>query len=1160
MEKQLISFNGKKLNWDDDIDLIPLGDSRYRLDIVYPNGDNNVVENRREFVSRTINLPIGFNTPVGYCDDIENNAKIIAFYNSSNLHSIIRIYNYSTSYDNLSFSRTEWNFKEYYQVEMGIIGTGDDSFLIMNDNYNPTRCVNIKNLIDGNYPLLSSCDVNLLRPNPLPNFYCFKENISTAKYNYISGKRFQFAYNHIFKDGLETAISHWSHSIFDYGDEYINSELDTNYRYGGTTIPFFDPKVNQIFLRLNGNSSVSKIKIYVKITDIGNGVSGEWGLYDTIDASTYTWGTYITYVFENTKQCQYVDQSVFNYLQYDIPFKSGTMNIINGDRILLGNNDSKYSNIDLDINLTCSSNNITDSLTTLISQSVMTTQGASTLDIKGVYITWQTKLQYIVVITKKINGIFSSKEVYSYQYDTPYTSGYLVNEPGNIIKYINNTNIVSFFVNEINSKTKYNINTHVYASGHPNSIYITNSDYTTCEITATCISSPIVVKISTCKENSSINLGICYYDNNGTPFKVHPLPPVNIPANGNILSNTAGYFRNDILYQINNLPPSDAAYYQFMYAGNNILEHFTIPLLFTDYLGYTSDLEYTQAETLINIDQAISRCYNSNEIININNFEIKKGDRLRIKGYMLTAITIINISEYIDLEIIGLDIDGKLIIPSLSSFNENKNIPTHRIYIVEFYRKKTVTNSTDLVYYEIGDVIPITGGYHEATSKGTGIAINQTSSVPAQGIINFEDAYIFPYYFTDIGIPIIVPVESKSSSFGYDSKLLSPQIDATSGRFNICDDKQIRKIDQSLIYGGVLKQGDLNYNEINKFINSPVYLDSKYGNIIGIVQVGKTLQVYQETKISSIYLNAVETTLADGSTQMNYSDKILGTINYLPYSIGCSHKGGITNNLYSTYFFDLKTSAWYKFSQDGLKDITSLAKMKNYGIYLSTIISNSIEADNTIKIVSGYDPVKDLYLFTYKNYTDPTKNVTMGFHEPTNSWLSWYSFYPDIYYNFNNNIFYHAEKTSSVMELKRHHENSIRVLTGVIQIHFNYSPTDVKTFDYIELLADQIWSPTENNDITVDDNSVAYQNPISKEWSYGKMSSLLKESHFKEREGKFFATFLRNMLNKKGILGGIIYLINGEVLKGNTISIKLRNIKTTVNSLKAIIIGYRKSL
>jgi hypothetical protein len=74
-----------------------------------------------------------------------------------------------------------------------------------------------------------------------------------------------------------------------------------------------------------------------------------------------------------------------------------------------------------------------------------------------------------------------------------------------------------------------------------------------------------------------------------------------------------------------------------------------------------------------------------------------------------------------------------------------------------------------------------------------------------------------------------------------------------------------------------------------------------------------------------------------------------------------------------------------------------------------------------------------------------------------------------------------------------------------------------------------------------------------------KMSSLLKEIHFKYYENRWVAWFLRNVLNKRGTSRGKIGLVNGELLRGKCISIKLRNTKSTVNKLRSIIIGFENS-
>jgi hypothetical protein len=97
MEKGIISPAGRKLNWDDDIDLIPLGDSRDRLDIVYPNGDINVIESRRDVTIILAGTGGAVYTLIGHCRDIENNAIILFLCGvNEKLDKIVRFYSDNT--------------------------------------------------------------------------------------------------------------------------------------------------------------------------------------------------------------------------------------------------------------------------------------------------------------------------------------------------------------------------------------------------------------------------------------------------------------------------------------------------------------------------------------------------------------------------------------------------------------------------------------------------------------------------------------------------------------------------------------------------------------------------------------------------------------------------------------------------------------------------------------------------------------------------------------------------------------------------------------------------------------------------------------------------------------------------------------------------------
>jgi hypothetical protein len=1481
LEKGIISPAGKKLNWDDDIDLIPLGDSRDRLDIVYPNGDINVIESRHAFQ----NIPIGILgnlTLIGSCDDIENNAVILFFYSDDNRHWIIRFYSDNTT-QVLSRLASQWNFsKDHYIHDAGIIGSGDDALLWFNDNYNPPRYVNIKNLADSKYPDLNDSEINLLKPAPIHKPTLTIGSDVTFSGNNVRGKRFQFAYSYIYDTSQESTVSHWSDSLFDYRDYFYNNIFDTN-----TNIS------NKIDLVLPVDfSNITKINLYVRNVDLGTGAQGSWNLYDVLDLtdSNYHDNSYY-YTFYNDKG-SYAADPAFMLLNYDdVPFTSAVMRAINGDRILLAENNSKYSNIDIDIDLTPKAIHYSSipSNDIYIKGNAIDVNLPIDINILGVL---GNKYLFTFKIQKIRGGIVAGIEQYYYEYSTTQSSG----------GYMSNTEIVNNFVAQINSKTLFNITASAVQTGNPyavrlvnkaqltfnfqgvsssesgqyvtiitsgyiyrsedygvswtqvgtysgnwssikvskigqyqiatvsggyvyvsadygkiwvqkhitgywsssccsedgkymgvchsayggtaNYMYISNDYGDTWTKITTLTDSPVgqydpwvsidggadwrsmdmsnsgqyivcgtyagstilspgigangifvsddygvtfknsivpynygigvgewakyvhikKIRILTdgsyiyylddkygfvyyCKnpeglsaytqltglpsrnysdfslsdtgnymavvvyggnifispdygvtwaskesvrnwnaidmsgtgsfmtatvydgyiynsansgdtwvensiygtvnseiyqafsfsysytpvtfsfkENSKIVLAICYYDNfNRSGRSLIKNLEVEIPYTYDQYNDHEGYYNWFIKYQINHLPPSWAVCYQFMYGYNNYANHFTIPVAFGSITGLGSkDIDENSIYTILNISQALDRCYTINPKANVNNFDLQKGDRVRILGYMSYPDLTYRLKEKIDVEILGIDDNGNLLLPPLSSFDEYVHFDNRIFYIVEFYRLSSNINKENVYYYEIGDLNPITNGYHTATTiDGIGeTSQDQTDLLPAIGIINFGDVYRFPYYFLDYEsnlngsyylAPLVCNIESKTSSFFYDSNFISL------GRYNTYDDKYANKTEESYIYGGLFKSGDLNYNEIHRFNNSPKYLESKKGKIIGAEQKGFTLEVYQQKKVNSIYLGQTLTTLPDGTQQMNYSNSVLSDPNPAPYDFGCSHIGSIKTNLYSTYFFDVLTSSWYCFSQDGIKNITynnepSNPKMKNYGLYISQLITTADKLGDNYRIISSFDPVKQMYLFTYRNFTHAA-SITLGFHEPTNSWLSFYSFYPDNYFSLNENRFF----SFAGYNLYEHHISINRVSTGYIRLHFNQYPADVKIFRSIEQDATQVWASGQTGDITVDEDTIAFQDPDSGEWFLGAMSSILPLTSYGYYENKYKARFLRNMMNRLGTIGDSIDLMNGELLRGKTLNIILRNPKMTFNALKEVTINFEKS-
>ncbi|MBN1683751.1 hypothetical protein JW865_09400 [Candidatus Bathyarchaeota archaeon] len=1123
MEKETISFSGKKMNSDDSLDVMPMGDGN-RLDVVYPNGDYSILENTRILTTYSTSLPPGENVVIGKCPDKENNAIIYFIANGSG-NDVIRRFYTDNSFQDLSYAK-DWGFdKNSYIKKAFIIGHGDESMLFFIDGLNESRLVNIKSLIDGDYADMYSADINLIKHAPIykPTLDSFHETDTGIK-----NEIFQFAYKNVFSNGQKSVASHWSDVVYDYGNEFITSTINEGI-------------FSRIRLSIQVDIDVKQVEVYVRKADIGGGVSGSWMFYDKIDAvygSNY-------YDFKNDRQGYVVDQQDFISLEDYVPIKSDSAELID-NRIILGNNNVGFDDPDVDVSITLGlkDNDPADSVyyTTQVFNPYGTLSG---INVKGAL--GKGIISYQLVIVKALDDEIVGRESYVFNYETTASSS----------GYVSNSAIIDEFVRQINLQTNFTsggskIVASSVSGGYPNLLRIVNNGGSSEYFYAYCISSPVLDKNTSLKINSSLNVAMRYYYPEGRCGNVVAPTTINV---------LPGYLPEkgwSLLYNISSLPPDGAVAYQFMLGNQSILSHFSIPI-YTE-IGYSdTDIEVIGNYFHLDIDKAINRYYDLNPSTNINNFTLQKGDRVFINARVSdTYMTdIVNNPPY-DFEIYGITDDSKIILPYISP-DSQFNISELKICMFEFYRPSKNYDNEDLVYYEIGDVLPIVGGYHQATARSAVTAVNQDATHNAYGEINFYNVYridqLVGDYMTEGTVfnaanrvkPIIARIESKSSSLLYDSKFIP------TGRYGVISTNTINRTERTLIYGGKYVYGDLNYNEINRFANQPTYLSDENGDVIGLELRGYTLYAFQQNKINSIQLNRVSIQLSDGSTQAVYSGNLLGDITQLPQSVGCSDSMSIHKDIYNIYFYDRKTSSVYRLGQDGLNNISSVSKMKSYfETFSKSVLLNERNSVN-FNIIGSFDPVKSMYLLTYSGVFPPTFQ-TVGYHEPTNSWLSYYTNAPEMYGSINNNRFFSFISGA----IKEHHINPTRVSTGYVEFTFNKYPSNVKIFRNIEINAEQAWIPSEEGDVLIDKDSKAYQQP-SYEWIYGKMSSLLKLGHFKNYEGRWIARFLRNMLNKKGVSQGKVGLVNGGILKGNTATIKLRNANTDYSSLKTVTIGYEIS-
>jgi hypothetical protein len=164
-------------------------------------------------------------------------------------------------------------------------------------------------------------------------------------------------------------------------------------------------------------------------------------------------------------------------------------------------------------------------------------------------------------------------------------------------------------------------------------------------------------------------------------------------------------------------------------------------------------------------------------------------------------------------------------------------------------------------------------------------------------------------------------------------------------------------------------------------------LETKFGAIEGIRQVGYTLKVAMWGNIASVFIGRREVQNADASTQLVITDSLIGTVNYSEDKYGCKHPGSIYVNDRTMFFFDIINRCFCKNDPNGSDDI-SMKKAQRYWQDLSQLIQ-----ENGYDVITGYDHSMGLVFVTIKSETATEEHsTTISFATKKGFWHGFHTF------------------------------------------------------------------------------------------------------------------------------------------------------------------------
>ena len=276
---------------------------------------------------------------------------------------------------------------------------------------------------------------------------------------------------------------------------------------------------------------------------------------------------------------------------------------------------------------------------------------------------------------------------------------------------------------------------------------------------------------------------------------------------------------------------------------------------------------------------------------------------------------------------------------------------------------------------------------------------HQYYGIPARGMFQKGDCYyrVRSCYPTDIG-NIVQFIEDFEFSDYFPSKVWGK------GRPNayLPDFGQIRRyatiaysepyVPNTKINGLSTFYPDISFQEY----------DRKYNSIQKLHSLNDSLIILQEDKVSKAMVS--RSVLFDATAEQNVaiSSNILSSgIPYIgDYGI-CRNPESFVNFGFRSYFFDIRRGAVLRLSQNGLTPISEF-KMKNFFTDYCEEVRKKLQIGK-FKCYATYDNKFDEYVISIPHiaYTDFYGNkarilgFTIGFHEPSKRWNSFYSFSPE---------------------------------------------------------------------------------------------------------------------------------------------------------------------
>ena len=672
---------------------------------------------------------------------------------------------------------------------------------------------------------------------------------------------------------------------------------------------------------------------------------------------------------------------------------------------------------------------------------------------------------------------------------------------------------------------------------------------------------------STWNWNSKYRFGLVYFDEQGrtngvVSFVSQSGGDQDFEVNTPNFSQDGGTPETPVISaSINHTPPTWAVKYMWVRAPN---------LTIANFLYYVTCDFQTDTDYYYFCLENIKYFYDRNDKFNYPAISVAPGDRLKVMNKVAAGVYTSDIYD-LDFEIVGLvDRDmtgGASTMGTYVKVKKPLSAPSPafgQFMFVMVYTPAKVRSNESNFFYEFGQAYDI---YEDAGERyHRGQLQDQDAGQPAT--FEFQTGDIYYHNRSIYGdLEIATPVASNYLLPDANYNDFYPSAINGNGRAEIIDVNARQVFNPTLVRFSYEYQQGTNINGLNRFypLNYDEY-DRSFGIIKKMFIEGRRLFIFQqfETGVVPILTQIVKDT-AENPLEAN-SDILLNKISY-PY-LGKHGIGDVPESFaYSQgakYFLDSNKGQAIRLSQDGATVISLVyecnefftAQLAAYGNGLD----NGIAATGQVymgnpTVYGSFDVGNDKYILNFeqiRRYSDPSTlvfsqdAVSIAFYESRNpmegfeAYLSYHSegmcALNTLFTSFKDGVMWKHNSATRCNFYGVQYEANITPC-------FNDAPRIKKTFELSSYEANQYWVSGTNGDVRSSQPNPQTGDP--------QISQLISRDYSID-EGNYYAALWRDANSPGGYL-------NGDVLKGNWLTIKYRYAGSSEAWLNAPLVGVNQS-